>query len=183
MRQRARAFISEVIELAATFNAPAIIGSMQGRADNGNSRQQALEHLAESLSELGRQAGQHGQVLLYEPLNRYETNLVNRLEDGARLMRDYQVANVKLLADLFHLSIEEASIPEALRGSASLIGHVHFADSNRRAIGFGHTDIMPIISALREIQFTGYLSAEVLPLPDSQAAAQQTIKSFRTVLH
>ena len=59
------------------------------------------------------------------------------------------------------------------------IGHVHFADSNRRAAGMGHTDFGPVVAALREIGYAGYLSAEVLPLPDPEAAAKQTIESFR----
>ena len=43
----------------------------------------------------------------------------------------------------------------------------------------GHTDLRPVMAALRDVGYTGYLSAEVSPLPDSQAAAEQTIKSFR----
>jgi sugar phosphate isomerase/epimerase len=67
----------------------------------------------------------------------------------------------------------------ALRTAGRLIGHVHFADSNRQAIGFGHTDAGPVIGALREIGYTGYLSAEVFPLPTADEAARQTIAAFR----
>ncbi|HEY0456956.1 MAG TPA: sugar phosphate isomerase/epimerase, partial [Verrucomicrobiae bacterium] len=56
---------------------------------------------------------------------------------------------------------------------------VHFADSNRQAVGFGHTEFEPIVKALREINFSGYVSAEILPLPDSASAARQTISSFK----
>ena len=59
------------------------------------------------------------------------------------------------------------------------MGHVHFADSNRQAAGFGHTDFKPILAALREIKYEGYLSAEILPAPSSAAAAAQTIAAFR----
>ncbi|MFM8336344.1 MAG: TIM barrel protein, partial [Opitutaceae bacterium] len=59
--------------------------------------------------------------------------------------------------------------------------HVHFADSNRRAVGLGHTDFAPVIAALREIGYRGYLSAEVFALPDAPRAAEQTIASFRRV--
>ena len=62
--------------------------------------------------------------------------------------------------------------------SGALVGHVHFADSNRRAIGLGHTDIAPIAAALRDIGYAGYLSAEILPLPDAETAAAQTMASF-----
>jgi sugar phosphate isomerase/epimerase len=60
---------------------------------------------------------------------------------------------------------------------------VHFADSNRHAMGFGHTNAAPIIAALREIGYSGYLSAEILPLPDPEAAARQTISSIRSLLN
>ncbi|MFM9166924.1 MAG: TIM barrel protein, partial [Verrucomicrobiota bacterium] len=62
------------------------------------------------------------------------------------------------------------------------VGHVHFADSDRRAVGFGHTDVAPVVAALREIGYEGYLSAEVLPLPDSEAASARTMQSFRAHL-
>ena len=70
-------------------------------------------------------------------------------------------------------------MPDAIRAAGHRLGHVHFADSNRQAIGLGHTDVAPVIAALREIGFEGYLSAEILPLPNSAAAARQTLESFR----
>jgi sugar phosphate isomerase/epimerase len=79
------------------------------------------------------------------------------------------------------MSIEEADVAAALRRAGSLVGHVHFADSNRRAAGMGHTDFRPIVAALRAIGYAGYLSAEVLALPDAEAAAAQTITSFRAL--
>jgi len=77
------------------------------------------------------------------------------------------------------MNIEEVNLADTLRGVGPHVGHVHFADSNRRAAGMGHTDFGPIVEALTAIGYNGYLSAEVLPLPDSHAAAKQTIESFR----
>jgi sugar phosphate isomerase/epimerase len=57
---------------------------------------------------------------------------------------------------------------------------VHFADSNRQAMGFGHTDPIRVIAALREIQYPDYLSAEIFPLPDPDTAASQTLRSLST---
>ncbi len=174
IRAQARGFIRSIIEVAAQFDAPAIIGSMQGRVEPEVSRDQALAWLREALVDLAAETS----TLLYEPLNRYETNLFNRLADAAAFLDESGITNVKLLADLFHMNLEEASMADALRGRGRRIGHVHFADSNRRAIGFGHTDIPPIMQALRDIGYEGYLSAEVLPQPDSDAAAAQTAKAF-----
>ncbi len=179
VRRNAVDFVRSIIDLAADFDAPAIIGSMQGRAADGISREQAIDYLTEALDELGGHASAHGQTLLYEPLNRYETNLFNRLADAAEFLERIKAPNVRLLADLFHMNIEEASPAEAIRAAGHRIGHVHFADSNRHAVGFGHTVIEPVIEALRGIGYEGYLSAEILPLPDSETAARQTIESIR----
>ena len=179
VRLRAREFIRGIIDVAGSFGAPAIIGSMQGRWEGAVSRAQALGWLAEALEDLGAHAGRHGVPLLYEPLNRYETNLFNRLGDTAAWLRTLRTPHVRILADLFHMNIEEADAAAALREAGALVGHVHFADSNRRAIGLGHTNVAPIITALRAIGYTGYLSAEILPLPDAETAARQTIAAFR----
>jgi len=162
-RDQAKQFVKGIIDAGAPFGAPAIIGSMQGRYGDGIGKEEALNWLAEALDELGAYAEQYNVPLIYEPLNRYETNLVNQLQEGVALLESLQTTNVKLLADLFHMNIEEQDVASAIRGAGSAIGHVHFVDSNRRAAGLGHTDFGPIAEALREIHFNGYASAEALP--------------------
>jgi sugar phosphate isomerase/epimerase len=179
VRHQARQFISAIIDLAGGFGAPAIIGSMQGRAEGQVSREQALRWLAEALEQLGPRAHVHGVPLLLEPLNRYESNLLNTLAQTVAFLDPLLTRNVRILADLFHMNIEEASIPGAFANAGSWVGHVHFADSNRRAIGLGHTGIEPIVEALRSIGYRGYLSAEILPQPSAEDAASQTIASFQ----
>lgn len=179
IRTQARTFVRAIIERAGALGAPAIIGSMQGRWEGSVSRDQALAWLAEALEDLGAHANTHGVPLLIEPLNRYETNLLNRVGDTAAWLRTLRTKNVRILADLFHMNIEEADLARAFHDAGALVGHVHFADSNRRAIGFGHTAVQPVITALRAIGYTGYLSAEILALPDSSGAAAQTMAAFR----
>jgi sugar phosphate isomerase/epimerase len=179
---RAMAFVEEMIEFAAGLGAPVIIGSVQGRADSAATRETTLGYLSQALLNLGLYAARFHVPLLYEPLNRYETNLVNTLADGVNLLKGLATTNVKLLADLYHMNIEETDLAAAIRSAGSFVGHVHFADSNRRAAGMGHTDFAPVVAALREIGYAGYLSAEVLPLPDSMTAAKQTIESFRRLV-
>ena len=179
IRTKARAFIASVIDFAGSFSAPAIIGSMQGRSEGGVTREQAFGWLREALEQLGPRAHGFGVPLLFEPLNRYETNLVCSVAEGLELLKPLRTKNVKLLVDLFHANIEETSIADALRIAGPDLGHVHFADSNRLAAGLGHTDFSPIAEALHGIGFNGYASAEILPLPDSDTAAQQTMTSFK----
>lgn len=179
IRHQAREFIRAMIDTAAGFGAPAIIGSMQGKIEGDVTREQALTWLGEALEDLGEHAASHRQPLLYEFLNRYETNLFNRVEPTVEFLRGLKTQGVKILADLFHMNIEEADLAAAIRAGADLIGHVHFADSNRQAIGLGHTEMASVIAALREIGYQGYLSAEIFPIPDAATAAQQTIRMFR----
>lgn len=182
IRAQAREFIRGIIDKGGALGAPTILGSMQGRWEGDVTRDQALGWLAEALEDLGEHAARFGVPFLYEFLNRYETNLFNRLADTDAFLRTLRTRNVRILADLFHMNIEERDLSAAFRESGALVGHVHFADSNRQAIGAGHTDIDAVIRALRDIGYAGYLSAEILPLPDSISAARQTIDSFRKVL-
>ncbi|MDG1992096.1 MAG: sugar phosphate isomerase/epimerase [Pirellulales bacterium] len=186
-RREAIQFISEIIEIAAEFNAPAIIGSMQGQATDITHRSESLGLLAEALGTLGDHAQSHGQVLLYEALNRYETNLLNTQEDAANFLIKHSLRGngVRLLCDLFHMNIEERNVPETITrlGSLSpdLIGHVHWADSNRSAMGLGHTDSTAIYRALNAAGYDNYLAAEVFPLPSAAEAASQTILSIKAL--
>jgi sugar phosphate isomerase/epimerase len=152
---------------------------MQGRSGDGVEGPTALGWLAEALDELGEHAKQFRAPLIFEPLNRYETNQVNTVEGGVKLLRSLSTGNVRLLADLFHMNIEEADLAAALRAGGALIGHVHLVDSNRRAAGMGHLDYPPIVQALEAIGYGGFASAEALPHPDPEAAARQTIAAFR----
>jgi sugar phosphate isomerase/epimerase len=175
-------FIEQMIAFGGQLGAPAILGSMQGKHGGEVSKDQALEWLADALRIAGKTAAKYNVPFIYEPLNRYETNLINRLTDGAEFIEAHSLDNIVLLADLFHMNIEEPDLAASIRTTGKYVGHVHYADSNRRAMGLGHTNPAPIIAALKEINYTGHLSAEISPLPDPKTAAIQTIKSIRSVL-
>jgi sugar phosphate isomerase/epimerase len=168
IRARAIQFIRSIIECAAELGAPAIIGSMQGRSSHAVDRKTAKSLLRDGLNELSQHAKKLGTVLLYEPLNRYETDQCTTLAQGVALIEGLE--NVRLLADWFHMNIEEADMAASLRAAGEHVGHIHFADSNRCAIGMGH---------LRDIRYNGFLSAEVFANPSPFATAKQTIESYR----
>ncbi len=181
-RTRAKEFIRSMIDFGGPHGAPAIIGSMQGRFGEGVSKEHAFDWLKDALTDLGGHALRYGIPLIYEPLNRYETNLINTEAAGASLMESLQTDNVRLLADLFHMNIEEIDIASGLKDGGRWIGHVHFVDSNRRPAGCGHMNYAPIIAALHAINYQGYLSAEALPWPDSFTAAKQTMVAYRQLV-
>jgi sugar phosphate isomerase/epimerase len=178
-RENAKSFIRSIIDAGAQLGAPAIIGSMQGRFEGEVSKGQALDWLREALNDLGEHAKVAGVPLIYEPLNRYESNLLNRAEDAVAFLDTLDTGNVMILADLFHMNIEETSIADGLRTYGKHIGHVHFVDSNRRPAGCGHMDYAPIAAALKAIGYEKYASAEAFPWPDSDDAAKKTIDAFK----
>lgn len=179
VRTNAKNFIAQMIEAGAPFGAPAIIGSLQGRHCASVDPLQAHAYLEEALVYLSQKAKSLGTILLFEPLNRYESNLIRTVEEGMSLISKVGESNsLKLLCDLFHMNIEESNIADSLKKCGAMLGHVHLADSNRKPAGLGHTDFNPIAAALKEIAYQGFVSAEALPLPDSAKAAKHTIDCF-----
>jgi sugar phosphate isomerase/epimerase len=168
-----------MIEAAGALGAFAVIGSIQGKSGGAAEHETAVGHLREALDELGTCAANYGVPLVYEPLNRYETNLCNTVEQGMKLLDSLSTSNVKLLADLFHMNIEEVDLAAALRSGKHHVGHLHFVDSNRRPAGCVHIDYAPIAAALRDVAYEGYASAEALPYPDSLTAARLTRETFQ----
>ncbi|MSR32936.1 MAG: sugar phosphate isomerase/epimerase [Gemmataceae bacterium] len=179
IRSKAIEFVKGLIDAGAEFAAPAILGSLQGRHGEGVDQATAMNYLADSLHTLSRHAQARGTFLLFEPLNRYESNLVKTLAEGRELCEKVGAGDsLKLLADLYHMNIEEVGLAAELSKCGALLGHVHLADSNRRPGGCGHTAFEPIGQALKKIDFNGFVSAECLPWPDSLTAAQKTAETF-----
>ena len=112
-----------------------------------------------------------GLVIALEALNRYETHLLRTLDDADELRRMIDSPNVRLMADVFHMNIEEDSIAAALRAHAEHIVHVHLADSQRREPGSGHLDFAAVFEALADDGYTGPLAMEFLPATDAAMRA------------
>jgi sugar phosphate isomerase/epimerase len=122
--------------------------------------EQDREVLLEGLAELAAHAEAAGAVLLLEPLNRYEDHMVNTVAAAAGLVRAVGSPGVRILADTYHMNIEEDDPCAALRSAGDLLGAVHLSDSNRGQPGTGHVPFPAIVGTLREIGFDGVLSVE-----------------------
>ena len=121
---------------------------------------QDREVLVSGLAELGAHAEALGGVLLLEPLNRYEDHMVNTVAQAAGLIAEAGSPGVRVLADTYHMNIEEDDPCAALRSVADVLGAVHLSDSNRHQPGTGHVDFGAIIATFREVGFDGVLSVE-----------------------
>jgi sugar phosphate isomerase/epimerase len=111
-------------------------------------------------------------VLLFEPLNRYEDHMVNTVAAAAELVAAAGTPGVRILADTYHMNIEEDDICAALREHASVLGAVHLSDSNRHQPGTGHVPFGDVIDALRQIRFGGTLSVECRMRGDARQALE-----------
>ncbi len=125
-------------------------------------RSPAEDHavLVDALGALGEHAEREGVTLFLEPLNRYEDYLVNTLADAAGLIREVGSDGVRIVADTYHMNIEEADPAASLREAAPLIGHVQASDSNRLEPGAGHLDWALFGATLRSIGYDGTIAIE-----------------------
>ncbi len=178
-RQAVRA-ACRCLDSALLAGAPFIsIGIIRGKLQGGASREEAWANLADCVRECGLYAGELGLTLTIEPGNRYETDFIHTVDEGLVLLRSVSLPSVLLQLDTFHMNIEEVSVGDAVRRAGAYIAHVHFADSNRRAPGWGHLDFHPIAGALRETGYAGAIGLEMLLVPDLEAAARQGLQFVR----
>lgn len=116
--------------------------------------------LVDLLGPLADSAEKAKCFLLVEPLNRYETHLLKRLADAVAIVKRVNRKGVVIMADLFHMNIEEDNIPEAILSAGKLIHHVHLADSQRLQPGTGMTDFRAAFKALKQVGFKDYMALE-----------------------
>lgn len=126
-------------------------------------------------------AGSDGRVLL-EPLNRYESRFLNRVDDNLAIIDAVAHPNAGLLPDVFHSSIEEADLPAALRRAGDRIAHVHLGDSNRLLPGHGHLDWPGIFAALREVGYDRYVNLECSTEGDPAVSLPATAQRLRALI-
>jgi sugar phosphate isomerase/epimerase len=138
--------------------------------------------LVAELKELGKRAVDAGSYVLLEPLNRYETHFLNRLEQAVSIVEEVGSPGVAVMADFFHMNIEEASVPEALRLALKHLKHVHLADSNRLPPGFGHTDFREPFKVLKEGGYAYYMAMEChVPEPREENLAK-SVRYLRSMM-
>lgn len=165
-----------LIDLASDWGGLINVGRARGFIGEGQTHKQAQNLFLNSMCELLPYAVQKNVTILIEPVNRYEINFVNTLDDAAELLRMLESENAGIMADLFHMNIEDDSIYNSLRRNANYIKYIHAADSNRKAPGRGHIDFPGIIQTLRDIKYDGWLGAEILPGDDPDAMAAQAAR-------
>ncbi|MBA2521659.1 MAG: sugar phosphate isomerase/epimerase [Chloroflexia bacterium] len=139
--------------------------------------------LIAQLKELVPVAAAAGIPLYLEPLNRYEAYIVNRIEQGMAIAAEVAgEGNLGVMADFFHMGIEEVDIAASVRAAAGRIVHVHVADSNRLLPGRGHLDFGPGFAALKAGGYDGYHGFECR-LDDAPNAAVAASMAYLRRVH
>ncbi len=182
VRERTIARLESHTGLARRVGALLVVGLIRGPIPPEETRESALERLLASLGKVARTARAAGVRIVIEPINRYESNWLNTVDEVMNFLHRLGEENVGILPDTFHMNIEEEDPPTALGRARSRLWHVHLADSNRRAPGRGHLDFGAVVSTLAAIGYAGFLSAEILQHPTPEAAAKQTISAMRPLL-
>ena len=181
VRRAAVERIKSHIPLAARFNAVIIIGLVRGIIKPGITHEQGMAWVCEALQECSAAAKPFGVRLALEPINRYETTLVNSVAQGMALIDQVGADNFGLLLDTFHMNIEEPEILQSISACGDRIFHFHVADSNRWYPGAGHLDFAGILSRLQSTGYDGFVSGEFMPLPDPLTAARENIARLRGI--
>jgi sugar phosphate isomerase/epimerase len=136
------------------------------------------ELLVVQLRELAPAAVDAGVPLFLEPLNRYEAHVLNRLEQGVAFA-EAAGRGIAIMADFFHMGIEESDLAESIRAASRHVVYVHVADSNRLQPGRGHLDFRPGFAALKEVGYDGWLGIECRVAGPLETAIRETTALLR----
>ncbi len=182
IRKKTIEVFSGLIDLAGEFGGIVNAGRSRGFVGPGQTREEAETLFVDTMQVLCDRAASKQVELLIEPVNRYEINFINNLDQGSQILSKVERPNCGIHADVFHMNIEDDKIGESLIRNGNWIRYVHFADSNRLAPGLGHLDFHEIMEALKAIHYQGWVSAEILPGEDPDHMARKAITNLKPLV-
>lgn len=179
VRDAAVTRIKAQVDFCESLGANVIIGLIVGNEKRTSENE---EFAIQCLKECSTYAATKSVRLVVEAINRYETSFITNIDICMNLLEKVGSPACGILFDTFHANIEEASITGSIKKAGSLIGHVHVADSNRWHPGAGHIDFRAIVDSLADVGYDGFLSAEIMPLPDPQTATRENAAYMRKII-
>lgn len=171
--------LKDYVDAASPYEAIVIIGCIRGNLTSEAARLTSLERLAHSTQIIAEYAQARNVGIVFEAINRLENNYLNTAQETIAFIRENNLPNTKILLDTFHMNIEDADMAKAILDCGDLVGYIHIADSNRHYAGAGHINLKDIINTLKTIKYNGFISAECLPLPDSDTALSGWIQGVK----
>lgn len=160
IRRNGAAYIAECLRLTEAVGSSLFAGpvySAVGKTRMVSADQKARERAwcVDNLRALGKVASDSGVTIGIEPLNRFETDMINLVDQAITLIHEVGEPAYKVHIDTFHANIEEKSIPDAIRRAGGLLGHFHACENDRGTPGTGSIDWIGVRDALREIGYAG----------------------------
>ena len=120
---------------------------------------------------------------VWEPLSSDQTNFITNPDKAAEMVKAVNHPNFQMILDVCSTAKEGLDMPTQIRNHASHVAHFHSNDDNGYLPGSGGVDYPPIIGALKEIDYKGYVSTEVFDFnPDPQTIAKQSIEFVKSLL-
>lgn len=165
IRDNGMAYVRHCIEAILTMGGTNVIGpfySAVGRLWQATEEERARDTdlLVSQLSSLAAYAADHGAVLCLEPLNRFETSMINLAAQAIEVIDRVANPACQIMLDTFHMNIEERSIGDAIRATGSRLHHLHACENDRGAPGSGHIPWSEVAMALHDIQYDGPIVIE-----------------------
>lgn len=158
-------YLRACLDAAVILRSPVVAGPFYAptgvtwRMDEAE-RTAVVAELRQNLAPLADEAAAAGLILAVEPLNRYETSLLNTVAQGLDALEPLLGGGVGLALDTYHLNIEEKRPADAIRTAGSAIAHVQVCGSDRGAVGDDHTDWPGVLAALDDAGYRGMLGLE-----------------------
>ncbi|QCR21173.1 sugar phosphate isomerase/epimerase [Pontibacter sp. SGAir0037] len=181
VRAQGLQYIKDCIAIAADMGSPVFGGPVYSavgktRIVSAEQKQQERNWCVENLVKAGLIAREAGVVIGVEPLNRFETDMINTADQAIELIREVDSPFVKILLDTFHCNIEEKNIPATIRKvGKDLLCHIQGNESDRGTPGTGHLDWQGISDALADIGYEGALVIETFGAPSKELARAASI--------
>jgi sugar phosphate isomerase/epimerase len=182
VRRRAIARLQSFLQLGAKFGSVVIVGLIKGQVKDSRDRIEYERHLSEALDTCLPVARDLGVTLVLEAMNRYESDVLNTMDECVRTIERFDSEYLKVHIDTYHMNIEEDQIGRNILAAGRRIGHVHLADSNRGYPGTGHFDFAECIAALKTAGYQGALAVECLPKPTPEVAARGAYEAMRAAI-
>lgn len=173
-------YLMSCISLASAVGARAVCGPFYASTGrvwrlDPDQRQAAYAELRDNLAPVVAHAGEHDVVVGIEPLNRYETSLVNTVDQALEALGDLLGPHLGLALDTYHLNIEERSSVEAVRRAGQHLVHVQVCGNDRGAPGGDQTDWPALLDALDEVGYEGPLNIESFTAANAAIATAASI--------
>ena len=161
-----------------------VLGSpMQRNRADGVTTEMAMKNAAEVLGGLGPALDQHDVRIALEPLGPQEGNFLNTADETRQLKSLLPSPRIGLHLDVKAMSTEPEDIPTVIRKHADWLIHFHANDPNRRGPGMGDVDFAPILNALQEVNYKGWVSVEVFDYePGAERLATESIETLKRLM-